>query len=285
MRPPPQVKPHGESPVESGVWLSMGKLHGTPWYLNKEHIPEDIRERMASPVPFQQQQHQPPKQQKSITFAEKPMILDAPHKQSKLVQNHAKVVEEFEKKREKRRISGAGNTSFPLAQPAPLEFSNFPVGTLRKPVIEAPESPSLSVPRSRRSPSPNRTFVAPFNDFQFSDPNNAPESQATNQSFAPQSSSAQNYAASVNQNTSTSTTITNTNGNVKPNVQIQCPYNLNVNAAFQKGRAACETKAPNRGRGVLNAAITDASRVPICGSCHQHVRLLETIFLPFSCCF
>uniref|UniRef100_A0A182LSE1 LIM zinc-binding domain-containing protein n=1 Tax=Anopheles culicifacies TaxID=139723 RepID=A0A182LSE1_9DIPT len=43
--------------------------------------------------------------------------------------------------------------------------------------------------------------------------------------------------------------------------------------AFNKGRAACSTSAPNRGRGVMNKAVGPGGRVPLCGCCQQQIRL------------
>ncbi|XP_049296807.1 PDZ and LIM domain protein Zasp-like isoform X2 [Anopheles funestus] len=42
--------------------------------------------------------------------------------------------------------------------------------------------------------------------------------------------------------------------------------------AFNKGRAACSTSAPNRGRGVMNKAVGPGGRVPLCGCCQQQIR-------------
>ncbi|XP_035913345.1 PDZ and LIM domain protein Zasp-like isoform X9 [Anopheles stephensi] len=49
--PPNPLKPHVPPsregiPVESGLYLSMGKLHGVPWYANKDHVPADIQKKM-----------------------------------------------------------------------------------------------------------------------------------------------------------------------------------------------------------------------------------------------
>ncbi|XP_053676476.1 PDZ and LIM domain protein Zasp isoform X1 [Anopheles nili] len=41
---------------------------------------------------------------------------------------------------------------------------------------------------------------------------------------------------------------------------------------FNKGRAACSTSAPNRGRGVMNKAVGPGGRVPLCGCCQQQIR-------------
>ncbi|XP_058460547.1 PDZ and LIM domain protein Zasp isoform X2 [Malaya genurostris] len=78
--PPPNplkahVPPSREGiPVESGLYLSMGKLHGVPWYTNKDHIPADIQQKM------QQQQHgmgggyTAPRQQSTVSYQhQKPM--------------------------------------------------------------------------------------------------------------------------------------------------------------------------------------------------------------------
>lgn len=43
-------------------------------------------------------------------------------------------------------------------------------------------------------------------------------------------------------------------------------------AAFNKGRAACQTTAPTRGRGVMNKAVAPGGRVPLCGCCSQQIR-------------
>ncbi|XP_055602938.1 PDZ and LIM domain protein Zasp isoform X14 [Uranotaenia lowii] len=42
--------------------------------------------------------------------------------------------------------------------------------------------------------------------------------------------------------------------------------------AFNKGRAACSTSAPTRGRGVMNNAVAPGGRVPLCGCCNQQIR-------------
>uniref|UniRef100_A0A8W7PH07 Adaptor protein enigma n=1 Tax=Anopheles coluzzii TaxID=1518534 RepID=A0A8W7PH07_ANOCL len=42
--------------------------------------------------------------------------------------------------------------------------------------------------------------------------------------------------------------------------------------SFNKGRAACSTSAPNRGRGVMNKAVGPGGRVPLCGCCQQQIR-------------
>ncbi|XP_050095940.1 PDZ and LIM domain protein Zasp-like isoform X7 [Anopheles aquasalis] len=42
--------------------------------------------------------------------------------------------------------------------------------------------------------------------------------------------------------------------------------------ALNKGRAACSTSAPNRGRGVMNKAVGPGGRVPLCGCCNQQIR-------------
>ncbi|XP_058460552.1 PDZ and LIM domain protein Zasp isoform X7 [Malaya genurostris] len=41
---------------------------------------------------------------------------------------------------------------------------------------------------------------------------------------------------------------------------------------LNKGRAACSTIAPTRGRGVLNKAVGPGGRVPLCGCCNQQIR-------------
>ncbi|XP_058829437.1 PDZ and LIM domain protein Zasp-like isoform X3 [Topomyia yanbarensis] len=41
---------------------------------------------------------------------------------------------------------------------------------------------------------------------------------------------------------------------------------------LNKGRAACSTSAPTRGRGVLNKAVGPGGRVPLCGCCNQQIR-------------
>ncbi|XP_040159032.1 PDZ and LIM domain protein Zasp-like isoform X4 [Anopheles arabiensis] len=73
--PPNPLKPHVPPsregiPVESGLYLSMGKLHGVPWYANKDHVPADIQKKMQEQLHLeatqrfgrssvvQQQQHQ-----------------------------------------------------------------------------------------------------------------------------------------------------------------------------------------------------------------------------------
>ncbi|XP_055631158.1 PDZ and LIM domain protein Zasp-like isoform X8 [Toxorhynchites rutilus septentrionalis] len=43
-------------------------------------------------------------------------------------------------------------------------------------------------------------------------------------------------------------------------------------AAMNKGRAACSTTAPTRGRGVMNKAVGPGGRVPLCGCCNQQIR-------------
>ncbi|XP_058829441.1 PDZ and LIM domain protein Zasp-like isoform X7 [Topomyia yanbarensis] len=77
--PPPNplkayVPPSREGiPVESGLYLSMGKLHGVPWYTNKDHIPADIQQKM------QQQQHglgggyDVTRQHRNVSYQDKPM--------------------------------------------------------------------------------------------------------------------------------------------------------------------------------------------------------------------
>lgn len=42
--------------------------------------------------------------------------------------------------------------------------------------------------------------------------------------------------------------------------------------AFNKGRAACSTTAPTRGRGIMNQAVAPGGRVPLCGCCSQQIR-------------
>ncbi|XP_052860897.1 PDZ and LIM domain protein Zasp-like isoform X2 [Anopheles cruzii] len=81
--PPNPLKPHVPPsregiPVESGLYLSMGKLHGVPWYAHHDHVPKDIQQKMqhqlaaeatqrfgrnaAAAAAQQQQQQQPPPQ-------------------------------------------------------------------------------------------------------------------------------------------------------------------------------------------------------------------------------
>ncbi|XP_058066812.1 PDZ and LIM domain protein Zasp-like isoform X3 [Anopheles bellator] len=85
--PPNPLKPHVPPsregiPVESGLYLSMGKLHGVPWYAHRDHVPADIQQKMQHQLAAeatqrfsrsaaqQQQQQQPPPPQVTMQHAE-----------------------------------------------------------------------------------------------------------------------------------------------------------------------------------------------------------------------
>lgn len=55
---------------------------------------------------------------------------------------------------------------------------------------------------------------------------------------------------------------------------------------FNKGRAACQTIAPTRGRGVMNQAVAPGGRIPLCGCCNQQIRC-EIDYIALHCfyCF
>ncbi|XP_049546994.1 PDZ and LIM domain protein Zasp-like isoform X3 [Anopheles darlingi] len=78
--PPNPLKPHVPPsregiPVESGLYLSMGKLHGVPWYANKDHVPADIQQKMQQQLHLEANQrfgrsvqHHEQQQQQQVTI-------------------------------------------------------------------------------------------------------------------------------------------------------------------------------------------------------------------------
>ncbi|XP_052898561.1 PDZ and LIM domain protein Zasp isoform X1 [Anopheles moucheti] len=141
--PPNPLKPHVPPsregiPVESGLYLSMGKLHGVPWYANKDHVPADIQKKMQEQLHLeatqrygrsvQQQHHQEVTQQQvtmsssSVTAAEQQQrlsreqasaeraIQSAQQVGNALIQKRTRFVEEHESSSRSQSVSRTGNS-------------------------------------------------------------------------------------------------------------------------------------------------------------------------------
>ncbi|XP_021698072.1 PDZ and LIM domain protein Zasp isoform X3 [Aedes aegypti] len=81
--------PRDDIPNESGLYLSMGKLTGVPWYAHKDHVPADIQEKMI------QQQHGMgggygvSKQHKTVSYRETPVTIQTQQRGEMTVQTRS----------------------------------------------------------------------------------------------------------------------------------------------------------------------------------------------------
>ncbi|XP_055532277.1 PDZ and LIM domain protein Zasp-like isoform X12 [Wyeomyia smithii] len=120
--PPPNplkahVPPSREGiPVESGLYLSMGKLHGVPWYANKDHIPADIQQKM------QLQQHglgggyDATRQHRAVSFQEKPMTVRTEQRNDMTVQTRSQESALREQTSSERTVASASQVGNALIQ-------------------------------------------------------------------------------------------------------------------------------------------------------------------------
>ncbi|XP_053689112.1 PDZ and LIM domain protein Zasp [Sabethes cyaneus] len=120
--PPPNplkahVPPSREGiPVESGLYLSMGKLHGVPWYTNKDHIPADIQQKM------QVQQHglgggyDATRQHRAVSYQEKPMTVRTEQRNDMTVQTRSQESALREQTSSERTIASASQVGNALIQ-------------------------------------------------------------------------------------------------------------------------------------------------------------------------
>uniref|UniRef100_A0A182QES2 PDZ domain-containing protein n=1 Tax=Anopheles farauti TaxID=69004 RepID=A0A182QES2_9DIPT len=141
--PPNPLKPHVPPsregiPVESGLYLSMGKLHGVPWYAHKDHVPADIQQKMQQQLHLEatqrygrqevthhvqqqqqqqqvmkisntEQQQQQQQQQREQASAER-AIQSAQQVGNALIQKRTRFVEEHESSSRSQSVSGAAAT-------------------------------------------------------------------------------------------------------------------------------------------------------------------------------
>nr|XP_049461877.1 PDZ and LIM domain protein Zasp-like isoform X7 [Anopheles coluzzii] len=122
--PPNPLKPHVPPsregiPVESGLYLSMGKLHGVPWYANKDHVPADIQKKMQEQLHLeatqrfgrssvvQQQQHQ--QQHQEVTHEQVTMSSSVTTEQQQQQQQQRMTREEASAERAIQSAQQVGN--------------------------------------------------------------------------------------------------------------------------------------------------------------------------------
>ncbi|XP_040159033.1 PDZ and LIM domain protein Zasp-like isoform X5 [Anopheles arabiensis] len=155
--PPNPLKPHVPPsregiPVESGLYLSMGKLHGVPWYANKDHVPADIQKKMQEQLHLeatqrfgrssvvQQQQHQ--QQHQEVTHEQVTMSSSVSTEQQQQQQQQRMTREEASAERAIQSAQQVGNA---LIQK-------------RTRFVEEHESSSRSQSVSRNAPSESSRY-------------------------------------------------------------------------------------------------------------------------------
>uniref|UniRef100_A0A6E8VQZ6 PDZ and LIM domain protein Zasp n=1 Tax=Anopheles coluzzii TaxID=1518534 RepID=A0A6E8VQZ6_ANOCL len=154
--PPNPLKPHVPPsregiPVESGLYLSMGKLHGVPWYANKDHVPADIQKKMQEQLHLEatqrfgrssvvQQQHQ--QQHQEVTHEQVTMSSSVTTEQQQQQQQQRMTREEASAERAIQSAQQVGNA---LIQK-------------RTRVVEEHESSSRSQSVSRNAPSESSRY-------------------------------------------------------------------------------------------------------------------------------
>ncbi|XP_041774063.1 PDZ and LIM domain protein Zasp-like isoform X2 [Anopheles merus] len=159
--PPNPLKPHVPPsregiPVESGLYLSMGKLHGVPWYANKDHVPADIQKKMQeqlhleatqrfgrSSVVQQQQQQQQQQQHQEVTHEQVTMSSSVTTEQQQRQQQQQRMTRE--EASAERAIQSAQQVGNALIQK-------------RTRFVEEHESSSRSQSVSRNAPSESSRY-------------------------------------------------------------------------------------------------------------------------------
>ncbi|XP_039431781.1 PDZ and LIM domain protein Zasp isoform X9 [Culex pipiens pallens] len=169
------------------------------------------------------------------------------------------------------------------------QFNEFMTGAGSHPPLETqreepepvqswpPELPSISSNSNHQQPSV--ASVAPMKQ---AVPAAAPPPAAAQQQQQQQVAFSNGRRSSINNNTNANainnSTIGFSNITLDSGTDSHFKYSDRPpvpsagSAAFNKGRAACQTTAPTRGRGVMNKAVAPGGRVPLCGCCSQQIR-------------